>query len=36
VPDSYAALIGKAMTVDKTKRYQSMESMMDALNEVQL
>ncbi len=36
VPDTYASLIGKAMTVDKTKRYQSMDLMMEALNEIQL
>ena len=36
IPDSYAALIGKAMSVDKTKRYQTMEEMMDALGQVQL
>ncbi len=36
VPDAYAALIGKAMTVDKTKRHQSMDELMDALGEAQL
>jgi serine/threonine-protein kinase len=36
VPDDYAALIGKAMSVDKTKRYQTMDELMDALNEIQL
>jgi len=36
VPDSFAELIGKAMSVDKTKRYQSMDELMDALNEIQL
>jgi serine/threonine-protein kinase len=36
VPDDYAALIAKAMSVDKSKRYQSMDELMDALNEIQL
>jgi len=36
VPDSYAALIGKAMSVDKTKRYQSMDELMDALTSIEL
>ncbi|MCH8301887.1 MAG: protein kinase, partial [Proteobacteria bacterium] len=36
VPDAYATLIGKAMTVDKTKRHQSMDELMDALGEIQL
>jgi len=36
VPDAYAAIIGKAMTVDKTKRHQSMDELMDALGEAQL
>ncbi|MGH8193204.1 MAG: HEAT repeat domain-containing protein [Woeseiaceae bacterium] len=36
IPDDYAAVIGKAMSVDKTKRYASMEEMIDALNAVQL
>ncbi len=34
VSDSYAALIGKSMSVDKSKRHQSMEELLDALNEV--
>ena len=34
ISDSYAALIGKCMSVDKSKRHQSMEELMDALNEV--
>jgi len=34
VPDDYAALIVKAMSVDKTKRYQSMEELTDALDQI--
>jgi serine/threonine-protein kinase len=36
VPDDYAAVISKAMAVDKSKRYQSMEELIDALNAIQL
>lgn len=36
VPDDYALLISKAMSVDKSKRYQSMDELMDALTEIQL
>jgi serine/threonine-protein kinase len=36
VPDDYAAVITKAMSVDKSKRYQSMEELIDALNEIRL
>jgi serine/threonine-protein kinase len=36
VPDSYAAVIAKAMSVDKTKRYQQMDELIDALSNVQL
>ncbi len=36
IPDSFAAVIGKSMSVDKTKRYQSMDDLMDALNEIEL
>ncbi|MDX1404404.1 MAG: HEAT repeat domain-containing protein [Woeseiaceae bacterium] len=36
IPDSYAAVIGKSMSVDKTKRYQSMDDLMDALSEIEL
>lgn len=36
VPDDYAALIAKAMSVDKSKRYQSMDELMEALNEIRL
>ena len=35
VPDAYAAVIAKSMSVDKTKRYQTMDELIDALNEVQ-
>ena len=36
VPDSYAAVIGKAMAVDKTKRYQTMDELSDALSSIEL
>ncbi len=36
VPDDYAALIAKAMSVDKSKRYQSMDELIDALSELQI
>jgi HEAT repeat protein len=36
LPDDYANLIVKAMSVDKTKRYQSMEELTDALNAINL
>ena len=36
VPDTYAAVIGKAMSVDKTKRYASMDELIDALSSVAL
>ena len=36
IPDDYAALIAKAMSVDKTKRYQSMEELTDALDAVSI
>ena len=36
IPDDYAAVIAKAMSVDKSKRYQSMDELMDALQEIQL
>ena len=36
IPDSYAALISKSMSVDKTRRHQSMDALMDALNEIDL
>ena len=36
IPDDLAAIIVKAMSVDKTKRYQSMEELTDALDTVTL
>ena len=36
LPDDFAAIIVKAMSVDKTKRYQSMEELTDALDTVKL
>ncbi|MGB5355047.1 MAG: serine/threonine-protein kinase, partial [Woeseia sp.] len=36
VPDDFAAIVGKAMSVDKTKRYQSMNELIDALTDIQL
>ena len=36
IPDDYAEVIAKAMSVDKSKRYQTMDELMDALNEIQL
>jgi serine/threonine-protein kinase len=36
VPDSYAAVIGKAMSVDKTKRHASMDELIDALSGVSM
>ncbi len=36
IPDDYAELIGKAMSVDKSKRYQTMDELIDALNEIQV
>ncbi len=35
IPDDYAAVIGKSMSVDKTKRYQTMDDLMDALTEIE-
>ena len=32
IPDEYAAVIAKAMSVDKTKRYQSMDELNEALD----
>ena len=34
VPDEFAAIINKAMSVDKTKRYQSMAELTEALDAV--
>ena len=36
IPDTYAALIAKAMSVDKSKRHQSMNELMEALDSVAL
>jgi serine/threonine-protein kinase len=36
IPDEYAALIAKAMSVDKTKRFASMGELMEALDTVKL
>ncbi len=34
IPDDYAAIIARAMSVDKTKRYQSMDELTDALDAI--
>jgi len=36
IPDDYAAIIAKAMSVDKTKRYQSMDELTEALDQIAL
>jgi HEAT repeat protein len=36
IPDELAAIITKAMSVDKTKRFQSMDELTDALDAVKL
>ena len=36
IPDDFAAIINKAMSVDKTKRYQSMDELTEALDAVRL
>jgi HEAT repeat protein/tRNA A-37 threonylcarbamoyl transferase component Bud32 len=36
IPDEYAAIIAKAMSVDKTKRHQSMDELNEALDKVKL
>jgi len=36
VPEHFATIITKAMSVDKSKRYQSMNDLIDALNALQL
>ena len=36
IPDSFAAVIGKAMSVDKSKRYQSMEELHEALETIKV
>ena len=36
IPDEFAAIINKAMSVDKSKRYQSMSELTVALDAVKL
>ena len=36
IPDEYAAIIAKAMSVDKAKRYQSMDELTEALDQIAL
>ena len=36
IPDEYAEIIGTAMAVDKSKRFASMNELIDVLNAVQL
>ena len=36
IPDEYAAIIAKAMSVDKTKRHQSMDELTEALDQVRM
>lgn len=36
IPDDFAAVVTKAMSVDKSKRYQSMNELIDALNSISL
>ena len=36
IPDEFAAIIAQAMSVDKTKRFQSMEELTEALEAVKL
>ena len=36
VPDDYAAVIGKAMSVDKTLRHASMDELSEAINAIQI
>jgi serine/threonine-protein kinase len=36
IPDDYAGLIAKAMSVDKTKRFASMDELIDALSAINL
>ncbi len=36
IPGDYAALIARAMSVDKTKRHRTMDELIDALSEISL
>ena len=36
IPDDYAAIIAKAMMVDKTKRFQSMTELTEALDQIKV
>jgi serine/threonine-protein kinase len=36
IPDAYATIIAKAMSVDKTKRYQSMDELNEALDTISI
>ena len=36
IPDEFAAIIAKAMSVDKTKRHQSMDELTEALDQVRV
>ena len=36
IPDSYAEIIAKTMSVDKTKRYASMNELIDTLNAIEV
>ena len=36
IPDEFATIISKAMSVDKTKRYQSMEELTEALDTIRV
>jgi serine/threonine-protein kinase len=36
IPDEYAAVIAKAMSVDKSKRYQSMDELNEALDTIRV
>ena len=36
IPDDFAAVVAKSMSVDKTKRYATMDELYDALAEIKL
>ena len=36
IPDDFAAVIAKAMSVDKTQRFQSMEELTEALDKIRV